>query len=234
VCVSLETLKDLRQRNLVIFEHIDYDRIGYEASETQFKKMLAEKKIEYTPDSFLLIPGFSLTSLPPTTDYCGYVQDNIKEDYWFSSSYHYDTLSNSKLFEQNPMPCGSAAMSCFCFLQTRMAENNTRELTYFTKSEEESVGKSISRYLNETKIANVSNQFIVGKYNLESSVTEIHYCGKFTGGAGLKDFEGYVKKGNVVEFSLASEKPKLCAISDDARTFTFDKSSIVPDSFEGQ
>lgn len=233
VCVSLETLKVMKQRNLVIPEAIDYDRIGYVTSENQFKKMLDKKNIEYTPDNFLLITGFSLTSLPPTTDYCGYVQDNNQEYHWFSSSYHYDNLTSSKLFDHNPNPCQPNTMSCFCSLQTKLAEKNP-QISYFTKSEEESVGKTISKYLNETKIANVSNQFIVGKYNLESNTADIHYCGAFTWGAGLKDFEGYIKNGKVVEFSLATEKSNLCAISNNGQMFTFDKSSIVPDSFGGK
>ena len=233
VCVSLETLKELRQRNLVIPDVIDYDRIGYVTSENQFKKMLSEKNIQYAPDDFILITGMSLLSLPPTTDYCGYVQDDNQNEHWFSSSYHYDKLGNSKLFDKNPNPCQPNTMSCFCSLQTKLAETNAK-LSYFTKSEEASVGRLVSQYLNETKIANVSNQFIVGKYNLQSNDDDIHYCGKFTGGVGLKDFEGYIKGGKVVDFSLATEKPKLCAISDVTRTFTFDKSSIVPDSFDGQ
>lgn len=230
VCISLETLKVMKQRNLVISDAIDYDRIGYVTSENQFKKMLDEKNIKYTPDNFLLITGFILESLPPTTEYCGYVQDDNKENHWFSSSYHYDNLTSYKLFNQNPNPCQPSTVSCFCDLQTKLAEKNP-VMSYFTKSEEESVGKYISEYLNETKIANVSNQFVVGKYNLESNTADIHYCGTFTGGAGLKDFDGYIKNGKVVDFSLATEKPKLCAISNNSQIFTFDKSSIVPDSF---
>ncbi|MGI0066447.1 MAG: hypothetical protein ACREAT_06800, partial [Nitrosotalea sp.] len=159
------------------------------------------------------------------------VQDNNKESHWFSSSYHYDNLTSSKLLDKNPDPCQPSTRSCFCSLQTKLAEKNP-VISYFTKSEEESVGNAISKYLDDTKIANVSNQFIVGKYNLESDSADIHYCGKFTDGVGLKDFEGYIKNGKVADFSLATEKAKLCAISNDTQTFTFDKSSIVPDSFE--
>ncbi|HKU33356.1 MAG TPA: hypothetical protein VJR22_05880 [Candidatus Nitrosotalea sp.] len=233
VCSSLETLKELRQRNLVIADAIDYDKIGYVESEDQFKKMLAEKNIEYSSDKFLLITGMSLLTLPPTTDYCGYVQDKIDIEHWFSSSYHYDNLTSAILYDKNPSPCQPNTMSCFCSLQTKLAERNP-ELSYFTKHEEEITGTVVSNYLDGTKIANVSNQFIVGKYNLESSSADIHYCGRFTGGVGLKDFEGYIKNDKVVAFSLASEKSKLCAISDDAKTFTFNKSSIVPDTVGGK
>ena len=233
VCVRLETLKDMRKREFVIQENIDYDKIGFVTSENQFKKMLSEKNIEYTSENFLFIEGMSLTSLPPISDYCGYVQDNNKGHHWFSTTYHYDVLSNSKISDQTPSPCQPSTMSCFCFLQTNLAEKNPK-MSYFTKSEEVSVGKAISKYLNGTKIANVSNQFIVGKYNLESDQAEIHYCGKFTGGGGLRDFEGYIKNGTIVDFSLAAERPKLCAVSNDATTFTFAKSSIEPDSFYGQ
>ena len=233
VCVSLETLKELKQRNLVIPGDIDYEKIGLVESEDQFKKMLDEKNIEYSPDKFLLIIGMSLESLPPTTDYCGYVQDKNDIEHWFSSSYHYDNLSEPILFDKNPSPCQPNTISCFCSLQTKLAEMNP-QLSYFTKYEEETTGTAVSNYLDETRIANVSNQFIVGKYNLESSSADIHYCGKFTGGAGLRDFEGYIKNDKVVAFSLATEKSSLCAISDDAKTFTFNESSIVPDTVGGK
>ncbi len=122
VCVSLETLKMMKQRNLVIPDVIDYDRIGHVTSESQFKKMLDEKNITYTPDNFLLITGLTLDSLPPISEYCGYVQDNDKDNHWFSSSYQYDNLTSYKLFNQNqnPHPCQPNTVSCFCDLQTKL------------------------------------------------------------------------------------------------------------------
>lgn len=102
-------------------------------------------------------------------------------------------VTDFEMHDQNPDPCKPNSMSCFCSLQTSLAEKNT-EISYFTKSEEENVGKSVSQYLNETKIANVSNQFTVGKYNLQSDSADIRYCGAFTWGANLKHFEGYIKK----------------------------------------
>ena len=207
---------------------IDYGKIGHMVSENKFKKMLDEKNIRYDSNDFILIDGITLTSYPPISGYCGYVIDTNNEDYWFSSTFHKDTITDYVIFEQNPEPCKPSTHSCFCSLQYNLAEKNL-ELSYFTTAEEETVGKLISNYLNHTKISNVSNQFVVGKYNLESESADIHYCGAFTWGVAIKHFEGYIKNGNVMDFGLASEKPKLCTINDNAKMFTFDKSSLVQD-----
>ena len=234
ICVNLDTLEELRKRDFVISQFIEYEKIGHFLSEAKFKEILTDKNISYNQSDFMVIEGMMLPMGIPEVGYCGYVMSNEQQEYWFSSSTHGFKLLNFEIHEENPEPCFPNTFSCFCSLQTQLAEKDTSELTYFTKSEEDEVGKSVSQYLNDTQIANVSNQFIVGKYNLESDLADRHYCGAFLWGANLKNFEGYIKNGKVVDFMLASYKPKLCAISDDARTFTFDESSIVKDSFVGQ
>src|SRR5574337_869471 len=113
------------------------------------------------------------------------------------------------------------SFSCFCTLQTYLAENNTSELTYFTATEEDAVGNTLSKYLSKGNVVNVSNEFVVGKYNMDIDSSLIHYCGKFTWRATLTHFEGYMKNSSVVDFSLAPAQQKLCAIKSDAKLFSF-------------
>lgn len=202
---------------------IDYDKIGYLVSENQFENMLKARNIQYEKSNWLLIEGPSALSYPPITGYCGYVKGNNNEERWFSSGFHYDTLTSSKISNSNPDSCTPGVSSCFCTLQTYLAENNTHELTYFTASQEDAVGNTLSKYLGKGNVVNVSNEFVVGKYNLDTTDPYlVHYCGKFTWGAQLQYFEGYIRNSNVLDFSLATEKQKLCAINSDAKLFSFD------------
>ena len=208
------------------YGQIDYEKIGHMVSENQFKKMLDEMNIPYAQDDLLLQDGMSLLTLPPFTDYCGYVKDNNTQEHWFSSNFHNDTLTNYKVYATNPKPCKPGPpFDCFCSLQIRIAEKNLKELSYFTASEENTVGNALSEYFDGGKVVNVSNEFVVGKYNLDTDPYMIHYCGKFTWGASLTYFEGYMKNSTVVDLTLASEKQKLCAIPSDAKLFSFNESA---------
>ncbi|MBI5377327.1 MAG: hypothetical protein HZA82_01715, partial [Thaumarchaeota archaeon] len=133
---------NLSRINLPPTEHnqTDYTKIGHLVSENQFKKILDEKNVQYDPDDFILIDGLTLDSYPPISGYCGYVQDMDKEDYWFSSTFRHDTLTDFEMFDQNPEPCKRGWISCFFSLQTSLAENNTK-LSYFVESKEAQVGK---------------------------------------------------------------------------------------------
>jgi len=223
VCVSLETLQELRKRNFVISQFIDYDRIGHFLSETQFKKMLAEKNIEYTPDNFLLIEGMMLPMGIPIIDYCGYALSDDNEDYWFSSSYHDDALTSYKIDDENPNPCRAGEYSCGCSLQTQLEEKNLEELSYFDKSQETRVGKIFQDYLNEGyKVVNVPNSFVVGKYNLEISPDITSFCGQFKGKYHEWYFLGHINGSELVNWSLElDEKPKLCAINENSTAYHF-------------
>ena len=215
---------DLSKINLPLTQsgRLNYTKIGYLASENQFKKVLEQQNVKYTSDNFFFLEGLSLLSLPPFTDYCGYVMDDNKIEYWFSSSFHNDTITNYTISKSNPSPCKPGFDSCSCSLQTKIAENNTKDLSYFTASEEENVGEAISHYLDKTGVVNISNQFTVGKYNLQADPSLIHYCGKFTWGKQLEYFDGYLQGSDVMFFELASEKQKLCAINTDAKMFSFE------------
>jgi hypothetical protein len=184
--------------------------------------MLEQLDIKYADNNFLLLTGESLLSYPPFTSYCGYVMEDNEEEHWFSSSFHRDTLTSYKISRYNPEPCKPGFASCFCNLQTKIAENNLKQMSYFSKSEEETVGEAMVQYLDKTKVVNVSNDFSVGKYNLQADPSLVHYCGKFTWGEQLQYFEGYMKDSNVVFFELAPEQQKLCAINVDAKIFSFE------------
>lgn len=219
---------DLSKINLppTKYGQIDFGKIGYLVSENEFKKILGGKNITYDSDDLVFIEGLSQLSYPPTTDYCGYVVSNDNQDYWFWSSYHNDTLLSAKFYNENPDPCKPSYVSCPCSLQRQLAEQNVKELSYLDDSEEESIGKTLKRYLSETPVANVSDKFIVGKFNFGLSLDTTPYCGKFVDENQNVYFEGHIQRSKVVGFELAFEKPKLCAISDDAKIFDFVKAPI--------
>lgn len=223
VCVSLETLQELRKRNFVIGEFIDYERIGHFLSETQFKMMLAEKNLEYTPDNFLLITGMMLPMGIPIIDYCGYALSDDNEDYWFSSSYHDDALTSYEIHDENPSPCIVGDYSCGCSLQTQLEEKNLKELSYFDESQEAQVGKIFQDYLNEGyKVVNVPDSFVVGKYNLEIAPDITSFCGQFKGKYHERYFLGNINGSEVVNWSLElDKKPKLCAINENSTVYHF-------------
>lgn len=234
LCVSLDTLVELRQRDFVISEVINYEKIGHVLSEEQFKKMLNEKHINYSQDSFLLIEGMMLPMGIPAVDYCGYALDENKNDYWFSSSSLGFNLTRYQMYDENQESCKVGEMSCGCFLQTHLTEKSLRELSYFDEIEEKQVGKILADYLNEGgKITNVPNSFVIGKYNLEITPDVTSFCGQFQG-KSYWHFVGYIKDSKIISLGLETDKPKLCAISDNPQKFTFNESAIVKDSFTGK
>ncbi len=234
VCVSLDTLVELRQRDFVISEVINYEKIGYFLSETQFQNMLGEKNIHYSQDNFLLIQGMMLPMGIPAIDYCGYALSEYNDDYWFSSSSHGFNLTRYDIYDENPESCKVGEMSCGCFLQTQLTEKTLKELSYFDESQENQVVKIFTDYLNEGgKITNVPNSFVIGKYNLEIAPDVTSFCGQFQG-KSYWHFVGYIKDSKIISWGLETDKPKLCAISDNPQKFTFNESAIVKDSFTGK
>lgn len=230
VCLTLDTLVELRKREFIQAEVIDYDKIGLTISEYKFKSLLAKKNIKYDTTNLMLITGTSQTSLPPSTDFCGYVLDDNGEDYWFSSSYAFPNFKNQELYDENPNPCKPSLFSCGCTIQTLLAEKNIKELSYYDEAQQTQVGSIFRDYLNEGgKIANVPNSFTVGKYNLDIDSEMTSFCGQFQG-KSYWYFRGDIKNSKVIHFSLEiPDKPPLCAITDNPIIFTFDKSAIVKD-----
>jgi hypothetical protein len=208
---------------------IDYDELVKLVSKPYFSKLLTERNVEHDPENIVLMIGPRITMYTEYSSACGYVIADDGEDYWLKSFLDYDTLTEAKIMDENPDPCKPNYGSCFCDAQIHKAENTMKELSYLTISEEQTIGKTVQKYLNNTKIANVPDKFIVGKYNLESESADIHYCGQFVWEFRDTYFEGYIKNSSVIGFGLAFEKPKLCAINDNAQVFYFDKRSIQYD-----
>lgn len=228
VCLTLDTLIELRTRQLLVAENIDYDKIGLQYSDNEFKLLLEENDIQYTQDDYIITTGMSLTSLPPSTGFCGYVLDVKEEDYWFSSNYAFPTFTSRGLSDENPHPCKPNFYSCECSIELSLAEKNTKQLSYFDPVEEMQMGNIFKDYLNEGgKISNVPNLFTVGKYNLELDPDVTSICGQFQGRLWWH-FLAYVNNSKIIGFELNDdEKPALCAINNEPIIFEFDKSAIV-------
>jgi hypothetical protein len=94
-------------------------------------------------------------------------------------------------------------------------------LSYFDGVEEDFVGKKLQEYLAETKVSNVSNQFVVGKYNFDYDDDVLSFCGKFVESDVRNTFEGSIKDSKVTSFSIRPPM-ELCAINDNAVIYEFE------------
>ena len=233
VCLKLDTLIELRERKLLVADNIDYNKIGLQYSNNEFKSLLEENDISYAQDDYVIRTGMSLTSLPPSTGYCGYVLDDVGEDYWFSSNYAFPTFTSKGLSDDSPHPCKPNSHSCECSIELSLAEKNTKQLSYFDPIEEMQMGNIFKDYLNEGgKISNVPNLFTIGKYNLELDPEVTTLCGQFQGHSWWH-FQAYVNNSKVIGFSLDDkERPALCAINDEPTVFEFEESAIVKQTFD--
>jgi hypothetical protein len=232
VCLTLDTLVELREKEFIQGEVIDYDKIGLMLSENKFKSLLEENGIQYTQDNYMMMTGMSLTSLPPSTGYCGYVLDDEGDDYWFSSGYSFPNFHSNDLTDESPHPCKPNSYSCECEIELSLAEKNTKQLSYYDEIEVMQIGNIFRDYLNEgEKISNVPNLFTIGKYNLDLDPDVTTFCGQFQGNSWWH-FQGYIKDGKIIGFSLdEKERPVLCAINEDPIVFEFEKSAIKVQTF---
>lgn len=232
VCLTLDTLIELRKRNYIVADNIDYEKIGLLYSDNEFKSILKEKNIEYTENNYMVKQGMSLTSLPPQTGYCGYVLDDKEEDYWFSSGYTFPTFTSRGISDESPNPCKPNSHSCECNIELKLAEKNTKQLSYYDDIEVMEIGNIFRDYLNEGgKISNAPNLFTIGKYNLDMDSDVTTFCGQFQGN-GLGYFQGHIKDNKIIGFGgNDKERPVLCAINEDPIVFEFDKSAIKVQSF---
>lgn len=228
VCLTMNSLVELRQKNVIQAEVIDYERIGLVLSEKKFIDLLEEKNLKYKKENLTLITGMSATSLPPITGYCGYVLDDNGKDFWFSSSYHFPDFDNQELKDENPHPCKPNLFSCECSIQTILAEKNSKDLSFYDEIQQMQVGNIFKDYLNEGgKISNVPNSFTIGKYNLSIDPNVTSFCGQFQG-KGFWYFRGEIQSSKIINFSLElDERPPLCAITENPIIFTFDQSAIA-------
>ena len=202
-------------------DRVDYGELGYLVVEHDLKSKLAREKIEYSEGKYVFQTGVTLTSYPPHSSYCGFVESNKGDVYWYEGGFHRDTLTSSGLLEDNPHSCLPNSYSCTCSIVQQHAIENVGELLYFDKAEEEFAGKALQEYLAETKVSNVPNQFVVGKYNFDYDGEMVSFCGKFVESNPRNTFEGAIQESKVTSFSMRPPM-ELCAISNDATVYEFE------------
>ena len=203
------------------YDFVDYGKLGYLVAENDLKSKLEQKNIAYSEDNYTFREGFTLTSYPPHSGYCALVKSDNGEDYWYEGGFHRDTLSRSKLHDSNPNSCEPNSHSCTCFIIKEHAINNVGMLSYFDEPQEKAVAKLLQEYLTFTKVSNVPNQFIVGKYNFDYDGDYVSFCGKFVEPNTRNTFEGAIKDSEVTSFGMRPPM-ELCAINDDATVYDFE------------
>ncbi|MDH3313519.1 MAG: hypothetical protein OEM28_10300 [Nitrosopumilus sp.] len=202
------------------YNRVDYGKLGHLVVEHDLKSKLVEKNIEYSEGKYIFQEGFTLTSYPPHSSYCAFIESDDGEDYWYEGGFSRDTLTGSKLHDSNPHQCKHNEGSCTCSIVKEQAIENVGILSHFNRTEEEFVGKALQEYLAETKVSNVSNQFVVGKYNFDYDDDVISFCGKFVESNPRNTFEGAIKESKVISFSMRPPM-ELCAINNDAIIYEF-------------
>jgi len=202
------------------YNQVDYGELGHLVVENDLKSKLIKEKIEYSEGKYIFQEGFSLDSYPPQSGYCAFIESDDGEDYWYEGGFSRDTLTISELYDDNPRQCKHNEYSCTCNIVQQQAIENVGVLSYFDGIEEEFVGKALQEYLAETKVSNVSNQFVVGKYNFDYDDDGISFCGKFVESDIRNTFEGTIKDSKVTSFSMRPPM-ELCAINDDVIVYEF-------------
>jgi len=209
---------------------INYDQLLYIVAKQKYTKIFEENNMSIKPNDIFLTAGPDITMYHESGYQCGYVNAN-NQTFWLESRMNKDTVTELRVFNDNPDKCRPSYGSCFCDAQHNLIEKAVKELSYFDESQVKQVGKAIQSYFNNgNKIANVPNSFIVGKYNMDLGHGITSFCGQFKGKPNEWYFHGSMTENNkiVVEFSLdLDEKQKLCVIKDNSEMFTFDKSTIV-------
>lgn len=219
------------------YDQVDYDKIGYETALDDFIKKLDEKNIQYNSDDLTFIQGISLQSLPPITDYCGYVSADDGSDYWYESTFQKDTLRQNAVTEENPMPCKPNMGSCICSLETKLAEKNTTTLSYFNSPEQKFVEDIVQKYLGSINIASGPEKFVIGKYNHQFEKDDIAFCGAFVSElienpdpekvlrenvTKIRNMQGTIRnQTQVLGFSISVDSENLCAINENATVIHF-------------
>jgi len=202
------------------------------------ERLLIQNQIDYIPEKIVVTGGPAFKGDPG----CGATIDVNSETHWFEI----DSISDPRkmtVYLENPMPCKINHTSCFCNAQMEFAALTLNELSYLTPEEEQKVGKRIQRYF-ETMPHQISlTKFVVGKYNFNMEEKYTGICGAlvtdstdFAPDNMSQDnmssnevsihgyFSGYMDGPNLWDFSLSVDNEKLCAISDDAQIFEYEKS----------
>ncbi len=223
------------------YSRIDYEKLGYDASDNDFKQKLDSKNIQYTLNDVILITGISLTSYPPITNYCGYVIADDGNDYWYESTFQKDVLSQNKITEENPRPCKPNMESCICSLEIKLAEKYSDKLSYFNSTEQAFVEDTVQNYLGSINMASGPEKFIIGKYNHKFEENDIAFCGTFISEL-VKDpdpakvlrenvtqqgyFQGTIRDETVLGFQTTVDSEKLCTINKNGTIIHFQRINI--------
>lgn len=198
------------------------------------KNLLLKNNIDYDPDTFAIAGGITLYGGDPG---CGAVIDKESEIHWF----HVDSISdptNMTLYSENPRPCKINHDSCFCNAQMEFTAITLDELSYLTTEQEKQVGKRVKKYFETIPHEISLNKFVVGKYNFDMGENYTGICGalitdytdfspddKPSNGVSIHGyFSGYMDGPRLWDFSTSVDNENLCAISDDAKIFEFQKS----------
>ena len=196
---------------------------------SDIEKLLILKQIEYS-DKLVITRGPAYAGDPG----CGAVIDTDSQTHWFEI----DSVSNPAkmtVYSENPHPCKINHTSCFCNAQMELAAATLEELSYLTPEEEEQVGKRVQKYLETMPHQIPLKKFVVGKYNFDLGEKYTEICGAIISesdsGDMIRDkvsvysyFSGAIDGPRLWDFALSVDNEKLCAISDDAEIFEYEKS----------
>ena len=201
------------------------------------ERLLIQNQIDYIPDKIVVTGGPAFRGDPG----CGAVMDVNLKTHWFEI----DSISEPRkmtVYPENPRPCQINHTSCFCNAQMEFTAQTLDELSYLTPGQEQKIGKRVQKYF-ETMPHQISmTKFVVGKYNFDIEEKYSGICGaivtndndfpqnsvpndsvSFNGILIHSYFSGYVDGSNLWDFSLSVDNEKLCAISDDAKIFEYEK-----------
>ena len=196
---------------------------------SDIEKLLTQNQIDYS-DRLVVTGGPAFTGDPG----CGAVMDVDLQIHWFEIN-SISEPSEIIIHSENPMPCKINHSSCFCNAQTKFTEIMLTDLSYLTTVEEEESGKRIKTYLETIPHQIPVTKFVVGKYNLDLGEQYDEICGilltkgdfeeRFNEDYTVYKYFSAAKEGNKVwDFSLSVDSKKLCAISDEAQIFEYEKS----------
>jgi len=194
------------------------------------ERLLIQNQINYLPDKLVVTGGPTFGG-----DHgCGAVIDVNSQTHWFEI----DSLSeprNMITYSENPHVCKINYTSCFCNAQMKLTALTIEELSYLTPEQEQQVGKRVQKYFETIPHQIPLSKFVVGKFNFNLGDKYTEICGAIVSESDGNDivrdgvsiysyFSGAIEGPSLWDFSLSVDNEDLCAISDDAKIFEYEKS----------
>lgn len=110
-----------------IYGSIDYDTVAWLDTEKDFKRILDERKIEYSEDNFNTSFDYNGDrnndnleyQIIMPANYCGFVISDEGEEYWYTATFD-KIITSSELHEENPYDCSGESKECVCGIQERI------------------------------------------------------------------------------------------------------------------